>query len=147
MRIFYGLLIVIVSVILWLLPVSQAVYDYRTDIYSDYYNYETGGAVTTANVVLSNPIYNNDTNTITIMSDLYTDNPLFASYCSTNRLLDMTGMTAAANRTITVHYDISALVGLPAVATLMDWMPYIWWILISIFPMAGLFFIVRSRRM
>lgn len=147
MRIFYGLLIVIVSVILWLLPVSQAVYDYRTDIYTDTYNYETGGGVTTANVVLRNPIYNDDTNTITILSDLSTDNPLFASYCTTNRLLDITGMTAASNRTMWVSYDINALVGLPAVATLMDWTPYLWWILISVFPMAGLFFVVRKRRM
>lgn len=146
MRIFWGFLIIAVAVILWMLPITQSVYDYRTDIYYDYYNWETVAANTTANVVLTNPIYNNDTNTITIQSDLATDVPLYSAYNTTTRLLDMTGLTAGANRTLTVYYDINALLSQPALSTLMDWLPYIWMIMVSVLPMAGIYAIIKYGR-
>lgn len=128
-----------------MLPVTQAVYDYRTDVREDSFNYETGGAETTANVSLHTPIYDDDTDTVTILSDLATDIPLFSAYNTTNRLLDMTGLTVASNRTLRVSYDINALVTNPALSTLMDWLPYIWLILICVMPMAGIYVIIRGR--
>ena len=129
-----------------MLPVSQAVYDYRTDVREDSFNYETGGAETTANVSLYTAIYDDDTDTVSILSDLATDIPLFSAYNATTRLLDMTGLTVASNRTLRVYYDINALVANPAISTLMDWLPYIWLILICVMPMAGIYVIIRYGR-
>ena len=126
-----------------MLPITQAIYDYRTDIYYDYYNWETQGANTTANVVLTNPIYNNDTNTITIQSNLATDVPLYSAYNTTTRLLDMTGLTAGVNRTLTVYYDIDALLSQPALSILMGWLPYIWMLMVIILPMAGIYAVIK----
>lgn len=143
MRIFNGFLIIFIAIVLWMLPLTQAIYDYRTDIYEDIYNYETGAGVTTANVVLTNPIYNDDTNTIELFSDLSTDVPLFGAYNTTTRLLSVNGCTASANRTLRVDYDIDALVSQPALSTFMDWLPYIWMIIISVLPMAAIYVIIR----
>lgn len=145
MRIFQGFLIVMVSVVLFMLPVTMAIYNYRTDVREDSFNYETGGAETTANVSLHTPIYDDDTNTVTILSDLATDIPLFASYNATTRLLDMTGMTVASNRTIRVSYDVNSLADHDALDTFIGWIPFIWIILISIMPMAGIYAIFRGR--
>ena len=145
MRIFQGFLIVMVSVVLFMLPVTRAIYNFRTDLREDSFNYETGGAETTANVSLHDPIYDDDTDTVSILSDLATDIPLFSAYNTTTRLLDMTGLTVASNRTLRVFYDINALIDNDALSTLMDWLPYIWLILICVMPMAGIYAIFRGR--
>lgn len=146
MRIFNGFLIIFVAVVLILLPVSRGVYDYRTDVREDLFNYETGGGVTTANVVLHSPIYNDDTSTIVLYSDLATDVPLFAAYNTTTRLVDITGMTAASNRTLRVNYDTDALVSNVALSTFMDWLPYIWLLIVFTLPMAAIYVIIKYRR-
>jgi len=145
MRIFHGFLIILTAVILFMLPITSSIYDYRTDLREDEFSYETGGAETTANVTLLRPIYDNDTGTIDILSDLGTDIPVFASYNTTTRILDMTGMTLASNRTLTVFYDINALVANLALSSFLDWLPYIWIILIGIMPLAGIYAIIRRR--
>ncbi len=146
MRIFTGALIIILSVILFMLPITRAVYDYRTDIRMDSFNYETGGAVTVANVSLHDPVYDDDTDTISILSDLATDIPLFSAYNTTTRLVDMTGLTAAANRTLRVYYDIDALSDHTALNTFISWIPLIWILLVSIFPIAGFYLIISGAK-
>lgn len=146
MRIFNGFLIIFASVVLFMLPISRGVYDFRTDVREDLFNYETGGGVTTANVVLHTPIYNDDINTIVLYSDLATDVPLFSAYNTTTRLLDITGLTVASNRTLRVNYDINALVDNVALSTFMDWLPFIWFIVIAVLPMVALYVIIKYRR-
>ena len=146
MRIFQGFLIVMVSVVLFMLPVTRAIYNYRTDVREDSFNYETGGAETTANVSLHTPIYDDDTNTVAILSDLPTDVPLFASYNVTTRLLDMTGLVVASNRTLRVSYDVNSLADHDALDTLIGWIPFIWIILICVMPLAGIYAIIRYGR-
>ena len=128
-----------------MLPVSRAIYNYRTDVREDSFNYETGGAETTANVSLHTPIYDDDTNTVAIFSDLATDIPLFAAYNTTTRLLDMTGLVVASNRTLRVFYDVNSLADHDALDTFIGWIPFIWIILICVMPLAGIYAIFRGR--
>ena len=143
MRIFQGFLIVFVSVVLFMLPVTGAVYNYRTDVREDSFNYETGGAETTANVSLHTPIYDDDTDTVTILSDLATDIPLFSAYNTTTRLLDMTGLSVAANRTLRVSYDINSLADHDSLDAFIGWIPFIWIVIIAVMPMAGIYVVIR----
>ncbi len=145
MRIFQGFLIVFITVILFLLPVTGAIYDYRTDAREESFNYETGGGVTTANVTLHYPIYDDDTNTIGILSDLPTDIPLFSAYNTTTRLVDITGLTVASNRTLRVFYDINALIEHEALDGFIGWLPFIWILMVCVMPMAGIYTIIKGR--
>jgi len=145
MRIFQGFLIVFITVILYMLPVTGAIYDYRTDVREDSFNYETIGAEITANVTLHSPVYDDDTNTINILSDLPTDIPLFAAYNATTRLVDITGMTLTSNRTLRVSYDIDALADHGALNGFMGWLPLIWILMISVMPLAGIYTIIKRR--
>lgn len=128
-----------------MLPVADTVYDFRTLLREDPFNYETGAGVTTANVVLIKQVYDDDIATIDITSSLATDSPLFASYSTSTRQLDITGLTEASNRTLTVSYDADALTGNSAISTLMGWIPYIWLLSIIVFPLAALFAIFTGR--
>ena len=145
MRIFYAFLIIMVAAVLFMIPVDQGIYDFRTMLRTDTFNHETGGAESTANVTLSNILYDNDTDTIDILSSISDDVPLFSSYNKTVRLLDMTGLALSENRTLTVTYDIDSLGGSDAVNTVLDWFPYIWMLCVIAFPMAALFAIFTGK--
>jgi len=145
MRVFYSFLIIFGAVFLWLLPITTAIYDFRTDLREDSFAVETPGANTTANMTLTKPVYDNDTNTIDLLSSLATDTPTYASYNGTSRLLGVSGLTASENRTMTVTYDIDALVANPSISTLMDVLPFIWLICIAVFAPLGLFAVFTGR--
>ena len=145
MRIFQGFLIVFITVVLLMLPVTRAIYNYRTDVREDLFNYETIGAEVTANVTLHSPVYDNDTNTISILSDLATDIPLFSAYNTTTRLLDITGMTLTSNRTLRVCYDINALIDHDSLDAFIGWLPLIWILMVCVMPVAGIYAIIKRR--
>ena len=136
-QIFYSFLIMLVGVFLWLLPVTSAVYDFRTDLKEDNFTVNTAVGATSGNVVLFKPIYENDTSTLEITSDDSDDTPLFSTYNSTSRLAVFTGLSANNSRTITMTYDIDALEGNDAIGTLMDNAPWIYLMMVIVLPVAG----------
>ena len=144
-KLFTAFLIVVVSAILFMLPVTDAIYDFRTDQRTDTYTTATAVAVTTANATLHAVLYDNDIGSASFISDLVTDIPLSSSYNSTSRQLLISGLTANTTRTMEITYDFNALSDSSGIDTLMDWMPLIW-ILIAIgFGPAALFSIFSGR--
>jgi len=146
MRIFTAFLIVLVSVILLLLPYTGAIYDFRTEIETDTFNYATNASLTTGNVTLQETVYDDDTDTIEISSDLTGDVPLFSAYNTTTRLLDMTGLLASSNRTLTVEYDTNALTDSPALDIFLSWVPWIWLLMVCGLPLVAIYGIIKGRR-
>lgn len=128
-RVVWSFLILVLIVFLWLLPVSDSVYAFRTDLRTDRITVETLAAVTTGNVTLFKAVYDDDVSTIDIISSDSDDSPLYSSYNATTRLLDFSGLAASTNRTISVSYDIDAIEGSAAIDTLLDYAPWIYWIL------------------
>lgn len=145
MRIFQGFLVLMVVAILWMLPVPQAIYGFRTDIREDVFAVTTGGAETTTSVVLLKPVYDDDTGTISLLSDLATDTPTLDAYTPTTQVVDISGLTAASSRELTVTYDIDALSVHVAVSILMDLLPMIWILILVAFPVVSLMVIVGRR--
>jgi len=145
MRIFQGFLILVVVAILWMIPVSQAIYDFRTEPRDDVFAVTTGGGETTTAVVLLKPIYDDDTGTISLRSDLATDTPISDNYTPTTYVLDISGLTAASSRELTATYDIDALSAHAAVSIIMDLLPTIWILILVAFPVVSLIVIFRKR--
>lgn len=145
MRIYQGFLVLAVVAILWMLPVSQAIYNFRTDIREDVFAVTTGGAETTTAVVLLRPVYDDDIGTISLLSDLATDTPTLDTYTPETQVLDISGLTAASSRELTVTYDIDALSVHTAVSIIMDLLPVIWILILVAFPVVSLIVIVRRR--
>lgn len=145
MRIFNAFLIIVAAAILFMIPISAAIYDFRTDLREDTFTSPTGVGVTTANVTLLKPVYDDDTETIDFLSDLATDIPAYSSYNSTSRQLGISGLTANTTRILTVSYDIDALQGSDAINTVCNIIPYIWMLCIIAFPMAALLAIFTGR--
>ena len=128
-----------------MLPVTQAIYDYRTDQRTDTFSTDTAVGVTTANETLLGDLYDCDMGSIDIDSDEATDAPLPNSINCTSQELNVTGLTANTTRTLNITYDYDALAGNNAIDTLVGWLPYIWILIIVVFPMAAIFAIFTGR--
>ena len=128
-----------------MLPVSEAIYDYRTMSRTDTFSTDTAVGVTTANETLLDDLYNGDIGSVDIDSDDATDAPLANSYNVTNQVLNIGGLTANATRILGITYDVGALTLYVAVDTLLDFLPYIWVLIIICFPPAALFAIFTNR--
>ena len=145
-RIFYAFLIIVVAVILWMLPFTEAIYDFRTDVRTDFFTVLTGVGVTSANVQLTQDIYDDDTSTIDLSSNEVDDDPLYSSYNTSTRRLNMTGFADNTTRTLTVLYDIDALTESEAIGNLLDMLDLFWLLVIIGFPAAGLVAIFIAKR-
>jgi hypothetical protein len=145
MRIFYAFVIVIASAILFVLPVSEGIYDFRTEFRTDTYSTDTAVGVTTANETLLGDLYNCDLGSVSIDSTLATDTPLAGSINCTNRVLNITGLTANTTRTLDITYDYDALQGNTAVNSLMDNLPWIWILIIVGFGPAAILAIFMGK--
>ena len=128
-----------------MLPVSRAVYDFRTDLRTDEFFSTTAVSQTSENVTLGKPVYDDDTGTIDILSDLSTDNATYNSYNTTTRVLNIINLTDNTTRILSVSYDIDALEGSDALNTFVGYVPWIWMLIIIVFPMVGIAAIWTGR--
>jgi len=104
-----------------MLPVSEAVYDFKTELREGTFTSPTGVGVNCANVTLGKPIYDDDTGTVDPFSDLATDNPAYSasSYNATSQQLTICGLTANTTRVLTISYDVNALEGYDAIGAVV----------------------------
>lgn len=143
MRIAFAFIALIASASLWLLDVSAGVYDFRTDVREDVFTVVTVDA-TAANVTLLKAVFDNDTNTIGYVSSI-AEVPVFSSYNTTTRQLETSGLTDNTTRTLTVNYDTDALSFSTAINNLLDWWPFLWFMILTAFPIAALVAIFTGR--
>ncbi len=144
-RIFGAFLMMATAVLLWLLPLTSAIYSFRTDLKTDLITANTASGNTTANVTLNKPIYSSDTSTLTLYSDLSSDIPLYGAYNAATKTLLITGLTDNTTRTLTVSYDTDALTGAGAFNTVLDRTPYIWMVIVAALPVIALVVLFRRR--
>jgi len=136
----------VASTILFLLPVSTGIYDFRTDQRNDIFTVTTPVATTNATVQLAKPIYDNDTSTLVLTSgSSILDVPLYSSYNTTTRALLVIGLSDNLTRSLTVAYDVSADGLTGAMGTLLDFIPFIWMLMVIAFPVSALVAIWTGR--
>lgn len=140
-RILTSFSIILIDVLLWFLPYTTAIYDFRTDAQTDTFTVTTAVGLTTANVTFSKELYDNDTQTIILNSDLATDNPILTSYNGTTRAALVSGFTSNATRDLEVVYDRPSFDPSGALSTFMDLIPWFWMLILAIFPLAALVYI------
>ena len=128
-----------------MLPVAEAVYDYRTMQRTDTFSTDTAVDVHAANETLLGDLYDCDMGSIDIDSDDATDTPLPSSINCTNRVLNIAGLTANATRILNITYDVNALGAYTAIDTFLGFLPYIWLLVIFAFIPAALFAIFTNR--
>ncbi len=138
-------LVVVVSSILFMLPVTSAVYDFQTDLRNDSFTVVTPDNTTNASVTLRMVLYNNDTDTIDILSASSEDTPMLYSYNGTTRELMMVGLADNLSRVVTVSYDVDALSGSDAISNLINKVPLIWLLCIIAFPITALVAIISGK--
>ena len=146
-RILYAGLIMLVTVFLWMLPVEEAVYDFRTALRTDTFLTATAAGVTSANETLGGDLYECDLSSIDIDSDDTTDTPVANSANCTSQILNITGLSANTTRVLEITYAYNALVGYDAINTVVGRFPFIWILLIIIFPVAAIASLFLRRRL
>ena len=145
MRIYNSFLTIFCTVILLLLPLTGAVYAFRTDARTDSFLIPTAVAVTIANATLLGELYNDDLGSVSIASTLGTDAPLPNSINVTNEELNITGLTANTSRTLNITYDFDAFMGSAALNRLADILPWIWLLMLIALAPAALYAILSGR--
>jgi len=144
MKIFKSFLILMASTILFLLPLTASIYDFKTDRQEDTFSMVTAD-VTTDNITLSELLYDADVTTVYILSDLSTDLISWGSYNATSNNVLVSGMTANTTRVLTATYDVDALGGSTAIINLADKLAWFWLLLIIAFAPASLAAIFTGR--
>jgi len=144
MRIFYSFMIILVAVFLWLLPLSDMVYAFRTDPVTDESEVDTAVAVTTENITLDKYVYDDDIDTISVVSSI-NEVPVVTSYNSTSKTVLISSLDADDSRTLSVTYDTDVITDNDAINNLLDRADWIWMLLIIAFPVASLAAIWTNR--
>jgi hypothetical protein len=143
-KIFYGFLTLVFSALLWLLPITALIYEFKTDVTLNEFYITTSVGSTNTTLTLSHPVYDNVTSSILATSDLNTDLPTFVSYNTTTRATVFNSLTENETRTLSITYDTDALDS-GAWDTVLTIIPKIWLIIIICFPVAGLVAILIGR--
>lgn len=144
MRIFYSFMIILVAVVLWLLPLSDMVYAYRTEPVTDESTLDTGVGETTADITLDNFVYDDDIDTISVSSSI-SEVPAVSSYNGTTKTVSIASLTADDSRTLSITYDVDVITDNDAINTLLDRSAWIWMLTIITFPVASLAAIWTNR--
>lgn len=127
-----------------MLPITEGVYDFRTDVKEDLFFYETAGG-TTANVTLIKEIYDDDISTVSILSDDGDDIPTATSYDPATRTLGISGLDTATNRTLAISYDVDALGLSTAMTVFIDRISWIWLLCVIAFAPAAIAAIFMNK--
>lgn len=128
-----------------MLPITSAVYAFRTDDRIDTFTVITAAGVANATVQLTRPIYDDDTSTIEFSSNDIDDAPIYSSYNATTRALIFGGLAANTTRSVDITYDVDALSSSNAISNLLDHVSWMWIVIWVIFPAAGLAAIWTGR--
>lgn len=144
-KIFNAFLIIVASTIFFMLPLTESVDAFLVDTQTDYFSISTGVGVTTANVVFSEPLYDEDTTSIDMLSDLNTDTVGWNTYNATANRINLSGLTGNATRTITATYDIDALGGNAAIIAFAGYLSYFWLLICFAFAPTALVAIFTEK--
>ena len=119
------MLIGLMIVGLLLSPFMDSIMDFRTDEPSESYTVATGAGATTANVTLSNTLWDDDTSSISMTSNATLDSPTVSAYNTSTRVLTVAGLQASTSRTLTVTYSTEGLADYAAADTAVEFSPVI----------------------
>lgn len=137
-------MILVFSALLWLVPISSLVYTFRTDVTLNTFYTSTGVGVTQTTVTLTKFVYDDDTSTILIRSDLNTDVPVLVSYNTTSRATVINGLSDNVSRILFVEYDTDAFNN-SSWDTILNMFPSLWLIFIICFDLAALVAVLVDR--
>jgi len=145
MRYFTGFFIIAIGVLLWMLPVADSIYSWKTEPRTDTFIVTTAAAVTTGNSTLFKSIYDNDIHTLAFTSNCSTDAVTYVSYNTTSKLLNYSGLTASISRELDITYDTSAFNESSPVETLADMLPYLCYIVFVLFMCSGVYYMLAPH--
>jgi hypothetical protein len=116
--------------LLFMLPISTVIYDYRTDDYEQTF-YDLTSVGTSENVSLFKAIYGADPNQCVFSSDLATDNATPQGYYdATSHVITVQGLTALGERDLTATYPVNALSSVAALDVFLNMVPWLWYLLL-----------------
>jgi hypothetical protein len=99
----------IVFLVLLLNPLLGGLHSFSTDNTTASYSVALNATTTGANVTLPKALFNGDIQYASATSNLSIDVPLITTYIDATRVLQITGLVASQNRTLTIAYEFGAL--------------------------------------
>lgn len=127
--------------------VMSATHDLQTDPTAEtHLLVVTGVGVTTADVVLVNALWSDDTAYVTsITSNNVGDTPVKGAYAAATQTLTVTGLKHTDTRTLVITFETDALTDYTGMGALVGVTPLLIWVSILGAVLAGLFFSFKGR--
>jgi len=145
LKIFSSFLVVLTAVLLFFLPFSEAVYDFRTDVKTDSLYSATDPGEATDNLTLTHEIYDDDSSTLSLLSSNSADIPVLSAYSPDSHSILVSGLSENSTRTLAVSYDIYALTGWSGIDTFVSRLGLFWILIIFSFVVCGFVVLFRGR--
>lgn len=145
MKAFWSFLIVFCSVLLWVIPFTDAAHNFKTDVRTDEFTVTTADSTNTT-VQLFTTLYDGDSSSVDLLSHDVDDSPLLSSYNTTTRAAVITGLAGNTTRQLDVAYDVDALGNATLITLAGVTTPWLWYAIASVFPLAALYALWFMRR-
>ena len=126
--------------------VMDSLDDFRSDEVSQSYNVTTASGITSANVVLAEPLWDNSVVNATPSSNYSGDSPVASSYTQASRTVQVTGLSGNYTRTLTMTYTTQDLEDYPGVEEAFIHVPFAYMLVLIIVPLLVIVAVVVSRR-
>lgn len=127
------MLIVGLVITILMFPMAlSAMHDIQTDPQTQtLVGVATAAGVTTADIVLTKAVFNNNTGNVTALTtSLVTDVPVTGTWVEATKTLTVTGLTAASARDITITYNYDGLTDYTGLGTVVGISPILLWLTI-----------------
>ncbi len=144
-RIFEAMLVLVLVGFLWMLPVPDAIYNYRTTVRADHFTVDTIEGQTTTTLVLFKPVYGGDPEKISASSNSTSDSPEIASYEPSTRAVTVSGLSESEAHRLEISYDTDALTQSRSISSFLDYLPWLWIINLFAFPICAIIVVIRQR--
>ena len=147
MKVVIGIIMIAVLMVIFPL-VMTATHDLQTDSYTEAEaDVTTGVGETTADVVLTNSLWNDASDSVTaITSDDVDDTPVAGTYVAATNTLTVTGLAAETTRDLSIVYEHDALTTFTGMGPLVSITPLLLWISVLGVVIAGLYQGVKQFR-
>lgn len=103
-KVFFAILAIFLLLGAFASPINDGIKGWRTEDTTENEQVTTAGGVTTANVTLSNDLFQDDVTEVISISSNITESPIASSYVAASNQLLISALNAGVTRTLAINY-------------------------------------------
>lgn len=134
-----------IIILMGLGAITDGILDFRTDSVSDDFSVTTNATASTAQVQLTNTLWEGETVYASVSSNTTADSPTMTGYTAASKALDIGGLASNTTRILTVTYRTFALTNFPGADTGIRFFPALLVLAVVAIPLLAVVFTILGR--